>query len=1152
LAAAVAVSLFAGCSKDKPPEAPPPAPADAAQPPVTDTAPAPTDPTPTNPDLAATGTTLTAGASPEELEAAWNAWQPSLPPNKLDVTPVPGVEVLTEAQQNQVVVSPERLRFKAADHPDVLAWPKGKVLVSAPAAPGSPGRNPLGFARKVERVEQVGEDIVVTTTAPALEEIIQGELQVEFDPETAHEVDWAALEPQAEWVADRLYTNSGPLTDTWPEMLRDDGPAAAAPQPDAPGDPLCCGLDVVKSVASSIGDKIGSAANTVVNVAKSAAGAVVNAGKAVGSAVATAGNAVGGAVVTAGKAIGGFVVGVASASARTATSIAGAIYEGARTLYEKIMPKSLSGDATFDPSFDFNAINLNILKYDLKKTFNESGTFPIEAGFKADSNLRGNIKFKPKLSLGAEIPNPLAIGDIPPLRVWLDVDAALEVTLTLDLLLEATLTSAGGKAGSKLEAALNQASDFAGPVLNTFRKQLFGNEDVKPAGNWKKTVFLSKPKYTIIPIGKFPLVLTATFQVDIDCGFELKATLNADATLTSVHTLKYRAQYTHGTGFKQTPPEYKHTPRTEVRVLGGGEASVVCSVIPRVNAFLYDTIGLNAGVRGSVIARAKYESTCSPAKTAPSGEVSLSLNAGLGLPVGARLQVPGSSWGGKDALDAGFDVGPLEIWNKEFTIFEKKWDVPGLGYCTPTCSNGRTGKGETETDLDCGGECPQGCAESKMCKVNSDCQQGLFCVSGRCSQSHCGDGVLSGTETGVDCGGPTCNPCGVGHMCKAGGDCASKSCGTIKHPLLTLHVCVENPCTDGQRSPGECGIDCGGACGLCPAGAACGDPKQCQSGQSNRYQCTACGGFGGACCEGGTCGSGGLVCQGGTCQCPADRGVACGDGCCAAGQLCEKGACVDPAPTCLAIPTVVRGTCTDGACPRSCSAQLQMDPRSQSGVYTIQPDRSKPPFEVRCDMSRDGGGWTLVGFEPAGLPAAKGTGVMASLFAETGTPSQVATGSGAAFIGPRFSFGRGDYTHLRLDWCDPSTSKNVYQSFRTSEEIFADGQRAANGTISLSEFQSNDSLLNQQIPTPDAARFCRARTSTLRPGDTSWGIKGASESNFGCGCNSGGWAGVGSYYGGTGDQCTSCSCFGGGWAGTAGNGVPKGGVNRHTLYLWIR
>jgi hypothetical protein len=875
------------------------------------------------------------------------------------------------------------------------------------------------------------------------------------------------------------------------------------------------------------------------------------------------------------------------------------------------MPKSFEGEATLDPEFEFNGIDLSIVKYDLKKVFNQSGNFPMEAAFSADSNLRGNINFSPKLSIGAEIPNPLAIGEIPPLRIWLDVSAALTAKLTLDLLLKASLTSAGGKAGSKLEEALGQLTDFAGPILNTFRKEVLGNKDVKPAGNWKKTVFLSKPKVKVIPLGKFPVVLTGTFQVDIDCGFELKAELNAEATLTSVHTFTYRAEYVQGAGITQKKPAYNHTPRTEVWVLGGGEASVACSVVPRVNVFLYDAIGLNAGFRGSLIASAEYESTCAANKTKPDGEVTLSLKAGIGVPVGARLQPPGTSWGGKEALDSGAEFGPLEIWNTEFDILEKSWDVPGLGYCTPTCTNGRKGDKEKETDIDCGGECPVGCDKGKTCKVNSDCASDLYCVAGVCADSHCGDGVLSGDESDVDCGGETCDKCQDGRFCDDAGDCASRSCkpGTYAVALVKIElpgVCQADACTDGKRSEGECGIDCGGKCPLCPIGAQCGDASQCVTGQSNRYQCTdtcanlkvdggetdldcggatacdrcgagkrcngasdcmtwaplctdgkcsappaSCGAFGEACCAGNACGDG-LMCNGKTCQCPADRGIACGNTCCAAGQMCEGGQCKDPAPTCLAFPTEVRETCAAGACLPSCRAILTARPGVPSGIYMIQPNSGQPPFEVRCDMSLDGGGWTLVGFEPAGAPEAKATGVMASLFAESGTADAIAKGTGPGLIGSRFGFSRGHYSHLRLNWCDPAAPKNLYQLFRTSEEIFADGARAANGTIALSEFQSNDATLNQQIPTPDSARFCRARTSTALPGDTSWGIKGADEQNFGCGCNSGGWSGVGSYYGGTGAQCTVCSCFGGGWAGTAGHGVPKGGINRHALYVWIR
>ena len=63
------------------------------------------------------------------------------------------------------------------------------------------------------------------------------------------------------------------------------------------------------------------------------------------------------------------------------------------------------------------------------------------------------------------------------------------------------------------------------------------------------------------------------------------------------------------------------------------------------------------------------------------------------------------------------------------------------------------------------------------------------------------------------------------------------------------------------------------------------------------------------------------------------------------------------------------------ALPLSCKSLLEARPGHPDGVVSLQPDRTgiNPPFEVFCDMQRDGGGWMLI--RPEMVTSSRDSGV---------------------------------------------------------------------------------------------------------------------------------------------------------------------------------
>ena len=127
--------------------------------------------------------------------------------------------------------------------------------------------------------------------------------------------------------------------------------------------------------------------------------------------------------------------------------------------------------------------------------------------------------------------------------------------------------------------------------------------------------------------------------------------------------------------------------------------------------------------------------------------------------------------------------------------------VTTLTCLAPTCSD--SVENGSETDVDCGGSCPQDCDDGEGCITGSDCASGV-CSGNICQAPTCSDGVLNGTETDTDCGGSCPDACDVGEGCAGGSDCVTGVC--------TGSLCQAPSCGDGVKNGSETDVDCGGSC----------------------------------------------------------------------------------------------------------------------------------------------------------------------------------------------------------------------------------------------------------------------------------------------------------------------------------------------------
>lgn len=223
--------------------------------------------------------------------------------------------------------------------------------------------------------------------------------------------------------------------------------------------------------------------------------------------------------------------------------------------------------------------------------------------------------------------------------------------------------------------------------------------------------------------------------------------------------------------------------------------------------------------------------------------------------------------------------------------------------------------GESETcDSDCSAPaCGDGVVNEAAGEACDDQGRSDAC-NDDCSLATCGDGVLN------EAAGETCDDGGESVTCD--GDCTAVSCGDG-----VANAAADEDCDDMGESA-TCDADC--------TSATCGD------GYVNALA-------GESCDDGVNDGSydGCLV----DCSGPA---AFCGDGQVDQGEACDDGN-DDSSDGCLSDCTV----------PKSCLEILTADAQAASGTYTVSPQgNSQGPLSVHCDMTSDGGGYTMLKVSP--------------------------------------------------------------------------------------------------------------------------------------------------------------------------------------------
>ncbi|MBK6533602.1 MAG: hypothetical protein IPF99_29660 [Deltaproteobacteria bacterium] len=302
----------------------------------------------------------------------------------------------------------------------------------------------------------------------------------------------------------------------------------------------------------------------------------------------------------------------------------------------------------------------------------------------------------------------------------------------------------------------------------------------------------------------------------------------------------------------------------------------------------------------------------------------------------------------------------------------------GFGDCDGNAPNGC--ETDTRTSVSHCGACGTACAGAP--NAVPACATGMCALTCTAGFAECDGSAANGCEvdtrtSATHCGGcgRTCNLANASARC-SGSVCAVATCTT---GYGDCDGNAANGCeVDTRASTAHCGA-CGTACSFANASASCAASAcvlgACNTGYGNcdgtasngcevdtRTTVTHCGACGRTC----SLPNATAACAAGGCTVAAcNTGYADCDG--VASNGCEVDTRTSDSNCGVCARACTGGTaCAAGACGAmaSCAAIHTRFPALASGVYSVDPDgvgTGAAAFDAYCDMTTDGGGWTLVG-----------------------------------------------------------------------------------------------------------------------------------------------------------------------------------------------